>query len=201
MASLLEIADHADVPVEGVLRVLNGETVSGQVAERVTKAMEALGSPHDRIVESLNVLGPPPSAGRSLAPRPVDDTIERAREQLLETFARAAAELEATLPQGVSSVVFEALRVEVEPVAQRMDQMGTLLEQFARYLDHLQREVGSERAERLEDIKLLVDLIVTGWRSVDRRLGRVELVLQRQEDRQLPPEQSLSHGQRRPPSR
>jgi hypothetical protein len=185
--TLLEIAEHADVPIEGVLRVVNGDAVSDAVAERVRKAMAELGAPGAGVVESVNVLGSGrPRVGEVVEARQSVDArsseaAERARNELLETLARAAAELEMSLPEDVGSVVYEALRVEVQPVAQRMTQVGSLLEQLTSAVAEIRAETGAERRERLDDVKLLVDLIETGWRSVDRRLGRLEVMLERRE--------------------
>jgi hypothetical protein len=41
-------------------------------------------------------------------------------------------------------------------------------------VDQVRAEVSAERRERLDDLKLLIDLIVTGWQTVDHRLARVE---------------------------
>lgn len=197
MPTLLDIAQHADVPVEGVLRVMNGDPVSEDVAARVRRTMEELGSPHESIVDSLKVLSP----ARVVQGEIVDsattpsriskhreaETLERTRDTLLEQLARTAAELEETVPQGVGSVVYEAVRVEVAPVAQRVNHMDALVDQLTEIVRQLGEEVGAERRERLEDLKLLVDLIVTSWRRVDARLGRVETMLQRLESQRQRP--------------
>ena len=36
-----------------------------------------------------------------------------------------------------------------------------------------------ERRERIDDVALTTDLITEGWRSVDRRLGRLEKIMER----------------------
>jgi hypothetical protein len=187
----MEIAEHADVPVEGVLKVLNGQPVSEVVAERVAAAIEALGPPHQQLVENMNLVEPSRARRGDVLPigdsaaevDPVDDALARAREQLLASFSHAAAEFEARLPQGVSSVVYEALRVEVGPVAQRMARMGTLFDELGYIIQKVEHEVGAARQERLEDLKLLIDLIESSWRNVDRRLGRLERKLERLESR------------------
>jgi hypothetical protein len=165
MATILELAQHAGVSAESVLRVVNGEPVSGDVTERVNKAIEALG---------------PPRSPRGLhpVPVPVDSDPDAARDELLETFTAAAAKLEQRLPEDVGNVVYEAVRVEVRPMAQHLAQMEQLFQQVVRRID----EVGeSERRERLDDVALLIELITTGWRTVDRRLGRLERMLARLE--------------------
>jgi hypothetical protein len=60
-----------------------------------------------------------------------------------------------------------------------MSVMDALFERLAQDLDAVKRELGRARSERLEDLTLLVDLITTSWRSVDRRLGRIERKLER----------------------
>jgi Bacterial regulatory proteins, lacI family len=206
MPTIIEIAEHAEVPVWGVLRVLNGDSVSGETERRVRDAVEELGAPHQGIVESLNVLNPRPvalkgeivesepssdSRGRALERRADDEIVERAREGLLEAFARAVSEFEETVPQGVSTVVYEALRVEVAPVAQRVSHIDSLVDQLAAVIRELGDYAIAERRERLDDVKLLVDLIVSGWQGVDRRLGRIERMLERMQPAasQLPPRQ------------
>jgi hypothetical protein len=165
MATILELARYADVSAENVIRVVNKEPVSGEVAARVRRALAAL--------------GPPPYPGTALEAQQGTGAADEARRQLLETFAETAAELEARLPEGVGDVVYEALRVEVRPVAHHMAQMGTLVEQLIRRFERVDIGVELERHERLEDVALLTELITTGWRMVDRRLGRIERMLER----------------------
>jgi hypothetical protein len=164
MATILEIARHADVSAENVLRVVNGEPVSAAVAQRVHDAIEAL--------------GPPPFPGSSLELLPVEDTLDRTRQQLLERFAETAAELEARLPEGVGSIVYEALRIEVRPVTDQLAQMATIIERLLDRAEHTDRGIELERKERLDDVALITELITTGWRTVDRRLARVERMIE-----------------------
>jgi uncharacterized membrane protein YccC len=167
LATILELARYADVSAENVIRVVNGEPVSGDISSRVREALAAL--------------GPPPYPGTALEPRPLPRAAEEARRQLLETVAETAAELESRIPEGVGDVVYEALRIEVRPVAHHIAQMGTLVEQLLRRFERLDIGVDLERRERLEDVALLTELITTGWRMVDRRLGRIERMLERQQ--------------------
>jgi hypothetical protein len=186
LPTLLEIADHADVPVEAVLRVLNGEHVSGQIAERVSAALEVLGAPQQGVVESMNVLEPSaprtgevlPSDSPSAEVGAIEDTFTRAREQLLASLSRAAAELEANLPQRVSGAMDGELRLKIEPVARRVEELGALLEELVRTVEAVKEEVAAVRRERLDDLKLLLDAVETGWRTIDQRLGRVESLLE-----------------------
>jgi hypothetical protein len=162
MATILELARHADVSAENVLRVVNGEPVSAAVAQRVQAAIEAV--------------GPPP--GSSVELRPMEATLDRTRRQLIETFAETAAELEARLPEGVGSVVYEALRVEVRPVTDQLAQMGSIVERLLDRVAHTDVGIELERKERLDDLALITELITTGWRTVDRRLARVERMVE-----------------------
>ena len=172
MATILELAKFANVSAENVLRVVHGEPVSEDVARRVREAIDALGEP------------PYPRPTVEVLPVERPREADHRHDELLERFAAAAAELEATLPQGVSSVVYEALRVEVRPVAQHVAEMGSLFEHMLRRVERVGMDVDSERHERVEDIALLTELITTGWRGVDRRLARLERMIARLEERQ-----------------
>jgi hypothetical protein len=163
VTTILELAQHAEVSAENVLRVINGEPVSSAVAQRVRRAIDELGPPY-------------PEA--SLRPGEVQATLDRTRQQLMETFAETAAELEARLPEGVGSVVYEALRVEVRPVTTQLVQMVKLVEALLEHVRQTEMEIQRERKERLDDVALMTELITTGWRTVDRRLGGVERMLE-----------------------
>jgi hypothetical protein len=45
--------------------------------------------------------------------------------------------------------------------------------------EQVSRSVEDERRDRLQDIALLTELVTSGWRSVDRRLARVEQIVAR----------------------
>jgi hypothetical protein len=165
MGSILEIARLAGVSAENVLRVVNGEPVSADVASRVARAMETL--------------GPPPSR-QSLEVSPVIES--GPEEELASRLLRTASELQSSLPQDVGSVVYEALRVEVRPVAQHLAELGGLFQLAVARMDELQEELRRERRERLQDVELLSQLVTTGWRSADRRVGRMEKALGRLEE-------------------
>ena len=110
----------------------------------------------------------------------LDGALERAREQL-ESFAGAVAELEATVPERVESALREALREQVLPVARQIAEVRGLSAQTIRRLERLDSNVDAEQKARVEDLALLVDLIASGWRGVDRRLDRLERALDRLE--------------------
>ena len=165
VATILELADYAEVSAENVLRVVHGEPVSEDVERRVKSAIDALGLP--------------PNPGRIEVLPALQNGV--GTDDLLERFQATAAELEAALPVGVGSVVYEALRVEVRPVAQHVAELGALFEQMLARLDEVNLSVADERRDRLQDVALITELITSGWRSVDRRLARLEQIVARVE--------------------
>jgi hypothetical protein len=196
VATIAEIARHADVPVEAVLRVVNGDPVSEAYAERVKRAMAELGGGADEgVVDTLRVLAgesseggvanpPTPSAPQvetlpaETEASPAADVAGLLREDLLQSLERSAAILKKSVP-GQPGDVYEALRVEVHPVAEHIGAVRTLVGELQQSFDGLRGDLGRERHERLRDIEVLIDLIVTSWQTVDRRLGRVEKMLER----------------------
>ena len=176
MATILELAEYADVSAENVLRVVNGEPVSEDVERRVYAAIDALGVPaYPRQVEILPAI--PPGASS---------------DELLQRFRDTAAELETTLPEGVGSVVYEALRVEIRPGRPARRRAGALFDRMLTRLDEVSTSVEDERRDRLEDVALLTELVTSGWRSVDRRLARLEKIVARIESARRPPPGALA---------
>jgi hypothetical protein len=166
MASILEIARLANVSADDVLRVVNGEPVSSDVASKVASAIEAVG---------------PPSSARSRAEIAKKRTGSEANE-LVSRVDQMAPELETRLPQDLGSIVYEALRVEVQPVSRHMAELNALYKLISARLEDMQLEIARERNERLEDVALLSELVSEGWRSANRRLARLESMLTRLED-------------------
>lgn len=111
-------------------------------------------------------------AGRLDAAR-LDAALERSRAQL-ESLSAAAAELEAALPAQVGAAVREGLRAEVLPVGRHVAEIRGLLNHALRRLERLESELLAERHARVEDLALLVELVSSGWRGIDRRLERLE---------------------------
>jgi hypothetical protein len=107
----------------------------------------------------------------------VDAALERARAQMAE-LTEVAAKLEATLPDQVGDAVREGLRTEATPVARRLAEVHGLANQTIRRLERIESDTLAERHARIDDLSLLVDLITTGWQSVDERLGRIETAVQ-----------------------
>jgi hypothetical protein len=115
------------------------------------------------------------------SPAAVDAALERARSQI-EALAQAAADLEATMPARVEAAIQESLRRQVQPVARNLAEMRGLMNLIVRRLERVEGDLLAERHARVDDLALLVDLISSGWKSVDERLGMFERSLQKGEN-------------------
>jgi hypothetical protein len=109
-------------------------------------------------------------------PAALESALERARTQI-ETLAQAAAELESTLPDRVGNAVREGVRAEAGPMGRQVAEVRGLLNTLVRRLERLEGDLLAERHARVDDLALLVDLIGSGWKSVDARLARIEEAL------------------------
>lgn len=107
----------------------------------------------------------------------VEAVLERAR-QGLEELATAAAELEVGLPEKLGAAVKDSIASETRPVSRQLAEMRGLMNQVIRRLERLEGDVLSERNARVDDLGLLVDLVTSGWKTVDERLARLEHGLQ-----------------------
>src|SRR5437773_12492448 len=107
----------------------------------------------------------------------VDAARERARAQD-EELAVAAAQLEATLPGKIDEALQDGLRAQVKPVGRNLAEIRGLSNQVIRRLERIEGDLLAERHARVDDLALLVDLISSGWKSVDDRLGNLERSLQ-----------------------
>jgi hypothetical protein len=110
----------------------------------------------------------------------LEGALERARDQL-EAFAGAVGELEATVPERVESALRDALQAQVLPVARQIAEVRGLSGQTIRRLERLETNLDADQKAGVEDLALLVELIASGWRGVDRRLDRLERALDRLE--------------------
>lgn len=115
----------------------------------------------------------------------VEAVLERARVQI-EALAQTADELQGALPDAVGNAVREGVRSEALPVARQIAEVRGLSTQLARRLERIEGAIAAERNERVDDLALLVDLIVSGWRGVDERLGQLEEILGFDERRENP---------------
>jgi chromosome segregation ATPase len=110
----------------------------------------------------------------------LDAVLERTRADLTQ-LAEAAAEAASSLPARVESAVQEGLREQAAPVGRNLAEIRGLMNQVIRRLESLEGHVETERHARVDDLALLVDLVTSGWKSVDGRLGRVEAIARRLE--------------------
>jgi hypothetical protein len=110
-------------------------------------------------------------------PAAVEAALERARAQI-EALAETTAQIESALPGRVSDAVQEGLREQVLPVGRHLAEVRGLMGQAIRRLERLEGDLLAERHGRVDDLALLVDLIGSGWKSVDDRLARLERSLE-----------------------
>ena len=106
----------------------------------------------------------------------LDALLVRAREQV-EALAAATSALEESLPGRVEEVV----RGQAQPMGRNLAEVRGLMNQLVRRLSALENDLLTERSARVDDLALLVDLVSSGWKGVDARLGRVEAVVTRLE--------------------
>jgi hypothetical protein len=117
---------------------------------------------------------------RGSDPAALAATIERARDGL-ESLAERTAELEAAVPERLGAAVRESMRAEALPIGRHLAEVRGLANGTTRRLERLQGGLDAERRARVEDLAVLVDLIASGWRALDRRLDRLERSLDRLE--------------------
>jgi hypothetical protein len=110
-------------------------------------------------------------------PAALEAALERARAGI-EALAQTTAELESALPARVDEAVQSGIREQVLPVARHLAEVRGLMAQAIRRLERLEGDVLAERHERVDDLALLIDLVSSGWRSVDQRLARLERSLE-----------------------
>ena len=102
----------------------------------------------------------------------LDSALERARDAI-EGLAETTAQLEAGLPAAIQDGVREHFR----PSARHLAEVRGLTNQVIRRLERLEGDLLVERHARVDDLALLVDLIASGWESVNDRLARIEAAL------------------------
>lgn len=145
MTYVLQLAAHADLPVQTVLRVLLRQPTNEAAQRKVAEAVELIGLPD--------------------YPRP---------DGHVEVLPAIGAELEpASLPAEAS----EAELAAADPTQELVAELRGTLQQMLGRLDR-------ERRERIDDLALSTDLFIEGWQSVDRRLGRLEKMIERIDQRQ-----------------
>ena len=157
---LVEIAEKADVSVEGVVRVLTREPVSDAIKERVLTVLDDLTPEQTRAVQRFalaalhDVLEPQANTPEWPEPTAVPD------ESQLVLPVADPAETPANVPAATSDAALVRL--------------SSVLGELAEAVRDLRRETDAERRERVDDLAVLIDLITTGWQGLDTRLGRIE---------------------------
>jgi hypothetical protein len=107
----------------------------------------------------------------------VEAALERARIQI-EALAATADELQAALPESVGAAVRQGVREEALPVARQLAEVRGLMNGVIRRLERLEGSAEADKNARVDDLAVLVDLIVSGWKGVEQRLTRLEERLQ-----------------------
>ena len=113
------------------------------------------------------------AAARRVSPAAVDAALERARTAI-EELARTSADMQVGLPVAIQ----DGLREHFRPSARHLAEVRGLMNQLLRRLERVEGDLLAERHARVDDLALLVDLIASGWRSVDRRLAHIEAGLE-----------------------
>ena len=108
------------------------------------------------------------AAGRT-DPAAFDATLERARHAV-ESLAATTARFESGLPEAIQ----DGLRQHFRPSARHLAEMRGLTNQTIRRLERIEGDLLADRHARVDDLALLVDLIASGWRSVEERLAKLD---------------------------
>jgi hypothetical protein len=124
--------------------------------------------PVERALEKAKVRLAEASAGR-VGSADVDAALERARTAIA-SLAQASAELQEGLPGALQ----DGLKEHFRPSARHLAEVRGLMNQLLRRIEGLEGDLLAERHARVDDLALLVDLIASGWQSVNDRLTRME---------------------------
>jgi flavin-binding protein dodecin len=124
--------------------------------------------PVERALERANVPLSDAADGR-VSPAAVDAALERARAAI-ESLALASAQVQEGLPGAIQ----DGLKEHFRPSARHLAEMRGLMNQVLRRLERLEGDLLAERHARVDDLALLVDLVASGWQSVNERLAKIE---------------------------
>jgi hypothetical protein len=128
--------------------------------------------PVERALEKANLRLTEAADGRS-SPADVDAALERARAAI-ESLALASAQMQEGLPDAIQ----DGLKEHFRPSARHIAEMRGLMNQVVRRLERLEGDLLAERHARVDDLALLVDLVASGWQSVNDRLAKIEETLE-----------------------
>ena len=172
MSLLTEVADLAEVPVEGVVRVLTQKPVGRRIEQRVLAVVNELDDAQLRALTRYALAAAP----TVLAPRPQPPP------------APSVSEPSVSGPPASPTPPEDTATLETASAGDELTvRLGRVFEEFVGNLEELKRDHVAERQDRLDDLAVLIDLITTGWSGVERRLGRLERTLERLElERQVP---------------
>ncbi|HEX7310459.1 MAG TPA: hypothetical protein VF232_04710 [Gaiellaceae bacterium] len=124
--------------------------------------------PVERALEKANVRLTAAAEGRA-SPADVDAALERAKAAI-ESLALASAQMQEGLPDAIQ----DGLKEHFRPSARHIAEMRGLMNQVVKRLERLEGDLLAERHARVDDLALLVDLVASGWQSVNDRLARIE---------------------------
>jgi len=124
--------------------------------------------PVERALEKANVRLADAAGGRA-SPADVEAALERARSAV-ESLALASAQMQEGLPGAIQ----DGLKEHFRPSARHLAEMRGLMNQVLRRLEGLEGDLLAERHARVDDLALLVDLVASGWQSVNDRLAKIE---------------------------
>jgi hypothetical protein len=124
--------------------------------------------PVERALEKANVRLTEAASGRA-SPADVDAALERAKAAI-ESLALASAQMQEGLPDAIQ----DGLKEHFRPSARHIAEMRGLMNQVVRRLERLEGDLLAERHARVDDLALLVDLVASGWQSVNDRLAKIE---------------------------
>ena len=78
------------------------------------------------------------------------------------------------MQEGLPDAIQDGLKEHFRPSARHIAEMRGLMNQVVRRLERLEGDLLAERHARVDDLALLVDLVASGWQSVNDRLARIE---------------------------
>ena len=81
------------------------------------------------------------------------------------------------IDEQIAAAVRDGVRAEAAPVGRHLAEVRGLSVRAIRQLERIESGLGEERSARVDDLAVLVDLISSGWRTVDQRLARIEELL------------------------
>jgi hypothetical protein len=110
----------------------------------------------------------------------LDEVLDHTRAEL-EALVRVVSAAAGGLTEQIENAVKDGVREEAQPMARYLAENRGLMNQIIRRLERIEADGVAERHARVDDLALLVDLISSGWKSVDARIARIESIVNRLE--------------------